>query len=73
MQVDLQMKIARNPMLLRYLHENSYWYKDLHRGREAFPFFEREMKERYKVRMQDKIENLSHGLQMVRTLMDVMH
>ncbi len=72
MQVDVQLKILRNPMLLRYLRENSYWYKYLHRGRDAFPFFEKQMKERYKVRMQDKIENIAEGLKMVQTMMDVM-
>ena len=71
MQVDLQQRLIRNPLLFRYLRENSYWYKYLHRGDEAFPLFEREMKERYKVRMQDKMENLSQSLQMIRTFMDV--
>ncbi len=72
MQVDLQQRIQRNPMLVRYLHENSYWYKYLHRGSEAFPVFEKAMKEQYKVRMQDKMENIANGLQMVQTLMDVL-
>ena len=78
MQIDLQQKILKNhlntylifsPLLLR---ENSYWYKYLNRGEENFQAFERMMKERYKVRMQDKMENISQGLQMIRTLMDVL-
>ncbi len=72
MQIDIQMRLLKNPLLLRYLRENAYWYKYLHRGREAYPFFEKEMKEHYKVRMQDKIENLAQGLKMVQTMMDVM-
>ena len=36
------------------------------------PLFEKQMKERYKVRMQDKIENIAEGLKMVQTMMDVM-
>ena len=50
MQIDLQQKILKNPLLLSYLRENSYWYKYLNRGEENFQAFERMMKERYKVR-----------------------
>ena len=72
MQIELQQKIKKNPLLFEYLHENSYWYKYLHRGEEAFPFLEKEMKERYKLRIQDRVEHLASTLQMVRSFMDVL-
>ena len=44
MTLDLQFKMKSNPLFLKYLHENSYWYKILNRNPDAFNLFVDEVK-----------------------------
>ena len=32
MRIDIQFKIKNDPMLKKFLRENSYWYKNLNRN-----------------------------------------
>ena len=40
MTLELQFKIKNNPYYLKYLRENSIWYKKLNREPETFKIFE---------------------------------
>ncbi len=71
MSIDLQMQIRSNPNLYRYLREYSYWYKKLNRNPLAIKEMEKEMKQRYKLTMEDKVNQISQGIEMIRTLIDV--
>lgn len=55
MALELQFKIKNNPQYLRYIRENSYWYKLLNRDMHLFPKFEEEVKEKYGLRPGDRI------------------
>ncbi len=72
MQVETQIKIKSNPNLYRYLRENSYWYKYLNRTPLSLSSLEEEMKERYKLRPVDKIENISNTMKLVQSFLDIM-
>ena len=39
MTLDIQFKLKSNPLFIKYLHENSYWYKTLTRSPESFNDF----------------------------------
>ncbi len=71
MSIDLQMQIRANPNLYRYLRDNSYWYKFLNRNPLAIKEMEKEMKKRYKLTIEDKVNQLSQGIEMIRTFIDV--
>ncbi len=71
MQVATQIKIRSDPKLYQYLRENSYWYKYLNRNPQAIKEMELEMKERYKLTAADKIENISHTISLVQSLMNI--
>ena len=58
MNLDIQFKINSNPYLKNYLRENSHWYKILNRSPERFNDFILEMKERYKLRLTDKVSDV---------------
>jgi len=73
MTIELQFKIKNDPNLYRYLRENSYWYKELNRNSLAIKEMERKMKSQYKISTQDKIKQLVHGIEMVRTFMDIIN
>ena len=39
MILDIQFKLKSNPLFIKYLHENSYWYKLLNRNPTMFNEF----------------------------------
>lgn len=72
MRVDTQFRIQSNPELYRYLSENSYWIKYLNRDREFLPMMEDEMKKQYKLTAGDKVEQISHSLEMITSLINLL-
>ncbi len=72
MQVETRLKIKSNPNLYRYLRDNSYWYKYLNRSPLFIKQLEEEMKEKYRLRSVDKIENISNSLKMIKSFLEVM-
>lgn len=51
-------KLNKNPLYVRYLRENSHWYKLLNRNPEKINDMINEMKVRYQMRPSDKITNI---------------
>ena len=72
MNLDLQFKIKNDPNLQRYLRENSSWYKYLNRNPESLISFTEEMKERYKLRPGDKINNFVDKLDLISSFINVL-
>lgn len=71
MNLYQQIKIISNPNLYQYLRENSYWYKYLYRDPNSIIRMENEMKEKYKLRISDKVNHLSKRIDTISTLLDV--
>ncbi len=71
MQVETRIRIKSDPNLYRYLRENSYWYKYLNRNPIFIKKLEEEMKEKYKLRSVDKIENISNTIKLVESFLEV--
>lgn len=72
MQVETRLKIKSDPNLYRYLRENSYWYKYLNRNPIFIKQLEEEMKEKYRLRSVDKIENISNTIKMMESFLEIM-
>ena len=68
MTLDVQFKLKSNPMYLKYLRENSHWYKTLNRDPEMFNTFIEEMKTVYKLRPSDKINKALSTFEMVTAI-----
>lgn len=68
MSLDIQFKIKNNPYYLRYIRENSDWYKILNRYPENFSVFEERVKETYKLRTSDKIERAFETFELLQNL-----
>ena len=69
MTLDIQFKIKNNPNYLRYIRENSLWYKELNRNPESFKIFEEEVKEKYKLRPSDRLEKAIQTLELLQNVM----
>lgn len=72
MTLDVQFKIKNNPMLQKYIRENSYWYKNLNRNPDLIEILTDEMKEKYKLTTADKINSLGQKLDLISTFINVL-
>lgn len=71
MNIDLQYKIKSNFNYIRYLRENSVWYKYLNRSPIYFNEFEKEMKIKYKMTTKDKLDRFSKNIDKVSQIIDI--
>lgn len=67
-----QILFKENPKNYQLLKENSYYFKYLNRGTIDYKTFEKEMKEKYKTRTSDKIENILDNMDLVNSLLEVL-
>ena len=72
MTLDIQFKIKNNQHYIRYLRENSYWYKILNRNPESFKTFEEEVKEKYGLRPTDRIEKALEAFSLIQNMISSM-
>lgn len=68
MKLDIQFKLKSNPLFIKYLHENSYWYKILNRDPEMFSEFVNEVKKNYKLRPTDRINEAINTFEMLTSI-----
>jgi len=72
MSIELQFKIKNNPNYLRFLRENSSWYKELNRNPASFVLFEEKMKETYHLRASDKFSRVIDTIDMLQTVLSTL-
>jgi len=72
MNLDIQFKLKNNPLYIKYLRENSYWYKMLNRDPNAFKKFEEELKINYKLRPSDRISQALDYIEMFETIVSTL-
>ena len=71
MNLILQYKLKSNPNYVRFLRENSFWYKYLNRNDVYFNDFEEEMKVRYKLTPKDKLDRFTKNMDKISKLIDI--
>lgn len=72
MNLDTQFKLKSNPLYIKYLRENSYWYKILNREPNSFKKFEDEVRINYKLRPSDRINQALEYIEMFETIMSTL-
>ncbi len=70
MRYEIKESIYKDENLLRYLRENSGWYKRLNRN-ERLENMVNEMKERYGLRFRDKVDKIGTGIDIINAFMNV--
>ncbi len=71
MNLNLQYRLKSNSNYVRFLRENSFWYKYLNRSQSYFVQFENAMKIKYKLTPKDKLDRFSQNIDRVSQLMDI--
>ena len=72
MELSLQKKILENPKLYQHLKQNSGWIKILNRNPNTFKDFEEAMKEMYKERTTDKMDEVLDNIDLISTFLNAM-
>ena len=72
MRIDIQYKIKENEYYLRYLRENSNWYKLLNRNPNNFKAFEEEVKRVYKLTKADRISKTLDTIEMMEKILSTL-
>lgn len=72
MTLEVQFKLKNNPLYIKYLHENSYWYKILNRNPEMFSEFVNEVRTNYKLRPTDKINKALSTFEMISSVISAL-
>ena len=72
MNLDIQFKLKSNPNYIKYIRENSWWYKLLSRNPNLFNEFKKEVKEKYKLRTVDKLNDAMNTIEMLQMLLSTM-
>lgn len=73
MTLDTQFKLKSNPLYIKYLHENSSWYKVLNRRPEMINEFIEELKIHYKLRPGDRINKALSTFEMVSSILTTLN
>lgn len=71
MNLNTQVSLKTNPNYVRFLRENSYWYKYLNRNSSYLPELINEMKIKYKLTPSDKLDRFTKNIDKVSQLIDI--
>ena len=71
MKKELIDKLKENKKFLNYLRENSNWYKELNRNPNNYDKFIKKMKEKYKLRTIDKVDNFVDSVDLITKIINV--
>lgn len=72
MSIDLQYKINSDPNYVRFLRENSHWYKYLNRDSNYFKDFVLDMKDKYGLKPTDRLNKMLDNINMLQMFIDVL-
>ena len=72
MTINVQMKILNTKNYYEYLKENSSFIKDLNRSDKNMDKFIEYVKDKYKLRLNDKISNTIDSIDMISNVLKVL-
>lgn len=73
MEYILQQKLLEDKKFKRYLDENSNYIKYLNRNPEYHKIFMKEMKEKYKERATDKLNDAINTIDIVSSILETLN
>lgn len=72
MTLDIQFKINNNPNYTRFIRENPIWYKILNRNPLEFKNFELEVKDKYGLKITDRINKMLDNISTFQNFLEVL-
>lgn len=71
MRLDIQNRLMQDPKMANYLKQNSEWYKYLNRNPLNYEKFIKTMKEQYKIRATDKLNDVVENIDLVSNILNI--
>ena len=71
MRFDVYLKLKEKPIYIKFIRENSQWYKLLNRDPNMFDKMVDDMKDKYKLRVTDKIDNVVDSVDIISKFLKV--
>lgn len=71
MNLETQFNLRRDPNNIKFLRENSYFYKYLNRDIKYLSLLESQMRESYKLTTKDKLERFTTNIDKVSQIIDI--
>ena len=71
MDIATQMEIKNRKKYYDYLKENSYWFKELNRNPININKFNIFIKDKYRLRVTDKIGDAINNIELVSSILDI--
>ncbi len=72
MDVILQQKLKEDPKMDTLLKQNSYWFKDLNRNGDAYSKFVTAMKEKYHLKMTDRLNDAIDNISIISGILETL-
>lgn len=72
MELEIQQKLREDKKMYAYLKENSEWMKLLNRNKDHYQNFINEMKEKYKLRVTDKVSDAIDNIDLISTVLSTL-
>ncbi len=71
MRFDIYLKLKEKPIYTKFIREHSEWYKILNRDPNMFDKMIEDMKDKYKLRVTDKIDNVVDSVDLISKFLKV--
>ncbi len=72
MENIILQKLEQDPKMAEYLKENSYWFKELNRNSDNYSAFIHAMKEKYHLKITDKISDAIDNIDMISGILETL-
>ncbi len=72
MTLDIQYNLKSNPNYIKYLRENSNWYKILNRDPASFKLFIQEVKQNYRLKPTDRISKALETIELLQNVLSTL-
>lgn len=72
MIVDLQLKINSDPNQKRFIRQYPNWYKLLNRNPLLYKDFVNDMKDKYKLKPSDKLNQTLNNISLIQAFLEVL-
>lgn len=68
----LQKKLNEDKKMDLFLKQNSYWYKELNRNSDNYKNFVNAMKEKYRLKVSDRINDAIDSIDLITGVLDTL-
>lgn len=67
---ETKEKLNKEEKYLNFLRENSNYYKELNRSKNSYAKFKNDMKDKYKLRAIDKMDNIIDSVDLINKIIN---